>query len=104
MYQTKTKGGAHDTPNIMNTIDHKKLNKLSTLNTLLGMAHDIITMYSKLSTDTSVERRTFFAIDKAIDTTLEAIEDELTILDEEGKLTSGEYTFYNGVVDKLRKL
>ena len=68
------------------------------------MAHDIITMYSKLTLDTSVERRTFFAIDKAIDTTLEAIEDEITILDEEGKLTQGEYTFYTGVVDKLRKL
>ena len=78
--------------------------KLGKLIDLLGKAHMLIDMNSKITLETSVERKTFFAIEKAIETTLTAIEDEVNTLDMNGVLPSKEYAFYMDMIDRLRKL
>lgn len=86
----------------MNTIE--RLSKLSKLTDLLGKAHMLIDINSKISLESSVERKSFFAIEKAIETTLTAVEDEINTLDMNGALQGHEYSFYMSIIDRLRKL
>lgn len=72
------------------------------LNNAKNQVVTLVEMAETCDTRFQLDRRRLFAIDKAVTSIIEAMEDELVYL--EAEMSTDEYTTWQVVIDSLRKL